>query len=106
MTFDERFQVFEQREIREARAHAEAGGIAVHLHCFLTPTAPQCFKAAVKRGESIAHVFGKDAAELERIARAVGVRTIFIDRRGTPSMHVDLCGAPLRKLLSLIGAAP
>lgn len=106
LIIDERYQVFQQRDIREARAHALAGGIAVHLHCFVFPNSPQCFKAAVKRGEEIAHVFGQDADELKEIARAMGVRVLFIDKPGTASQHLDLCGAPLKKLLTCIGAIP
>jgi hypothetical protein len=63
----------------------------------------RCFRAAVERGEFIAHVFGLNAGELERIARAVGVKRTYIDRPGTQRQHHDLCGAPLKRLLDAIG---
>lgn len=106
LIIDERYQVFQQREQRAAIEHALAGGIAVHLHCFVFPNSPNCFKAAVKRGEEIAHVFGQDAEELKQIAKAMGVKVLYIDKPGTPSQHTDFCGAPLKKLLAAIGAVP
>ena len=99
---DERRQVFQQMEIAEARAHSMAGGIAIHLHRFIGPRAPQCFKRAIAKGESIAHVFGQDRAELERIARSVGINVVVIEKEGTPSQHFDACGTPLKRLLESV----
>lgn len=101
-TTEDRTQVFQPLEVREARAHAMAGGIAVHLHKIVFPHSPECFKRAVARGEYIAHVFCQDAKELERLGRSMGVRVIYIDKPGTDRQHIDMCGAPLKKLLASI----
>lgn len=106
LIIDERYQVFQTREQDAAVAHALAGGIAVHLHSFVFPHSPMCFRMAVKRGEQIAHVFGQDADELKAIAKAMGVKVLFIDKPGTNRQHTDMCGAPLKKLLACIGAIP
>jgi hypothetical protein len=98
-----RIRVFSQPEMHAAIEHAAAGGIAVHLHCFVFPNSPKCFRDAVARGEWIAHVFGQDADELAALARAVGVRRTYIDRPGTPRQHHDLCGTPLKRLLWDVG---
>lgn len=105
-TPDDRLQVFQTKEQDAAIAHAAAGGIAVHLHSIVFPHSPQCFRRAVARGEQIAHVFGQDAAELEKLAKHHGVRVIYIDKPGTPRQHIDMCCAPLRSLLDEIGAKP
>jgi hypothetical protein len=101
-TIEDRTQVFQALELREAVSHAQAGGIAVHLHKIVFPHSPKCFKDAVKRGEYIAHVFGLDKQELARLGRQMGVRVIYIDKEGTERQHIDMCGAPLRKLLESI----
>lgn len=92
-------KIFEQKAIREAQAHAIAGGQALHLHRMLTPTAPKCFVAAVNRGEDIAHLFDQNTERLQQTAKFLGVRVIFIDKPGTSGQHIDLCGGPLRKAL-------
>lgn len=96
-------RVFATLELREARAFAAAGGIAIHLHRFVTHRAPACFKRDVAAGYPIAHVFGADAEALAALARRCGVRVVLVERRGTPSQHVDMCGRPLRRLLELAG---
>lgn len=101
-TSEDRRQVFQPNEIHEARAHAQAGGIAIHLHKIVFPHSPQCFRQAVKRGEYIAHVFGQDAEELRALARSLGIKVVFIDKEGTPSQHLDCCGAPLKRLLESV----
>lgn len=92
-------KVFQTREMHEAIAYAGNGEIAIHLHSIVFPRSPACFRDAVARGEQIAHVFGKDRSVLTSLARRLGVRIIVIDNPGTDKQHVDLCGAPLRKLL-------
>ena len=72
----------------------------MHLHTFITPKAPRCFKEAIARGEKIAHLFDLDTERLSKTARALGVRVCFIDGRGTPRQHIDLCGMPLKKALA------
>jgi uncharacterized protein (DUF58 family) len=94
-------KTFTQGEFREAEAHAVAGGQALHLHRIITPRAPNCFKAAIARDEDIAHLFDRDEARLRATARTLGVRVIVIDRKGTTTQHIDLCGAPLKKALAL-----
>jgi len=106
MKIDERFQVFETRDMDAAIAHAQAGGIAVHLHSIVFPHSPRCFRMAVQRGEQIAHVFGQNADELRELAKFIGINVIYIDKEGTPRMHLDCCAGPLRKLLAAIGAEP
>jgi len=101
-TPEERRQVFQPQELAEAKAHAQAGGIAIHLHKIVFPHSPRCFREAVARGEYIAHVFGQDKAELERLGREMGIRAIYIDKPDSDRMHIDMCGAPLRKLLASI----
>lgn len=96
-------RIFEDREHREAEAWSMAGGVAVHLHSIVFDRSPTCFKAAVQRGERIAHLLDQDAARLYATARSLGVRVIVIERKGRPWQHVDLCGAPLRKLLREVG---
>lgn len=92
-------KTFFQNQLREALAHAEAGGQAIHLHRVIPDRkrAPRCFVAAVDRGEFIAHLFDRDECRLRATARRLGVRVIVIDRAGRPEQHIDLCGMPLRR---------
>lgn len=101
-TREERTQVFQPAELHEAVAHALAGGIAIHLHKIVFPHSPLCFRNAIKRGEFIAHVFGQDKGELDQLGRQMGVRVIYIDKADTPRQHLDMCGAPLRRLIESI----
>lgn len=80
-----------------------AGGVAVHLHSIVFERSPDCFKAAVGRGERIAHLLDQDTARLYTTARRLGVRVIVIERQGKPWQHIDLCGGPLKKLLHEAG---
>jgi len=97
-------KAFYPMQVKEAVAHAAAGGQALHLHRIIVDRrkAPRCFVAAVDRGEPIAHLFDLDSARLVRTARSLGVKVIFIDRDGTNSQHIDLCAGPLRKALALV----
>lgn len=101
-------RVFAQRDVAAAKAHAAAGGQALHLHKIIPDRrrAPRCFVAAVDRGEFIAHLFDLDRERLIRTVRALGVRVIHVDRDGEPGQHIDLCGAPLRKLLAAVPPEP
>jgi hypothetical protein len=93
---------FTDRQVEEAWAHAEAGGQALHTHAIICDRAkaPRCFVRAVDRGEKIAHLFDMDEARLVATARRLGVNVVVVERPGRKGMHVDLCGAPLRKALA------
>lgn len=92
---------FEERELHEARAHAMAGGQALHMmsgrYAYLRPDTPNCFKG---RGQ-IAHLFDQSIPRLAATAKKLGVRVIKIERASTPSQHIDLCGKPLARALAL-----
>ena len=93
---------FLPKQIREAIGHALGGGFALHLHTLgVGAAAPAVFRLAVARGEWIAHLFGQDADGLQAFALELGVGRVVIDRRGEAAQHVDLCGLPLVRALSL-----
>jgi hypothetical protein len=88
-------------QVEEAIEYSMKGGQALHLHNIIPneDTAPRCFVDAVNRGEDIAHLFDQDARRLKNTAAILGVNIIVIEYKGTPHMHVDLCGRPLRKAI-------
>lgn len=96
---------FEQRQIREALAHAAEGGQALHIwdpgpHAAQTyPNAPAVFL----QNRPWAHLIDDDLERLTATARRLGVRRVFVDRRGQRGQHVDLCGGPLDKALAECG---
>jgi uncharacterized protein (DUF58 family) len=92
---------FTQMQLREAIAYAADGGQALHTHRIIPSRdrAPRCFVRAVDAGQDIAHLFDQDRDRLERTARRLGVRVIVVERAGTLSQHIDLCGGPLRQAL-------
>lgn len=94
-------KAFCQMEVEEAVAEADGGGQALHLHRIIVDRdrAPRCFVAAIDRGEPIAHLFDRDEKRLIATAKGFGVKVIFIDRRGTESQHIDLCGGPMWKAI-------
>lgn len=96
---------FSTMEIKEAYAHAEEGGQALHTHNIIVDErrAPQCFVRAIRRGEWIAHLFDLDSKRLVKTARELGVNVIFIDGEGTSRQHIDLCGSPLKRALVRCG---
>jgi hypothetical protein len=94
-------KVFQMMQIQEAREHAAAGGQSIHLHRLLGLSPPKCFVDAVARGEDIAHFFDQNRSRLESVAQQVGVRVVVVERPGTASQHIDLCGGPLARLLRL-----
>lgn len=87
---------FEQNEIRAAREHAAQGGQALHVHR-INMVGHQLFR----RYPEIAHLFDQDIDRLRATARSLGVRVIVIEKTGTPSQHVDLCGKPFEKAKAL-----
>ena len=94
---------FQQNDLRAAIAYAKEGGQALHLHRLIAnrKKAPACFIRAINRGEDIAHLFDQDVDRLKATARSLGVNVILVEREGTPKQHIDLCGAPLRKAVTL-----
>lgn len=96
-------KIFQRMQLHKAIEYAAGGGVAIHLHNIVFPKSPKCFRDAVARGESIAHVFGQDRQQLVSIAKRMGVRVIVVERQGTSRQHVDMCGKPLKKLLAEVG---
>lgn len=94
-------KTFEERQIREAYAHAQEGGQALHLmagrYAYLREDTPSCFKGR----RQIAHLFDQDRERLIRTARRFGVRVILVEREGTHQQHIDLCGKPLERAMEL-----
>lgn len=96
-------KVFNCNQLKEAYAYAASGEVAVHLHRIVFPSSPSCFKRAVAAGYPIAHIFAQDVQMLIELARRSGVRVVVVEHEGTRRQHVDLCGQPLRHLLSEMG---
>lgn len=98
-------KVFRQNEIRAARQYAQdhPDEVAVHLHYFVFPNSPTCFKRDRNLGLPIAHLFSQDLDLLVCLARRHGIKKIMPERVGTPSQHIDMCGKPLRELLEEMG---
>lgn len=63
--------------------------------------APAVFRLAVARGEWVGHLFDRDEDRLRRTAAALGVKVVYVDRRGEAAQHIDLCGWPLQRALLL-----
>jgi hypothetical protein len=98
---------FTTLELPKALAYAAAGGQALHTHRIIVnpAAAPRCFVRAVERGQDIAHLFDLDTERLKATAAHLGVKVLFIDKEGTSSQHIDLCGAPLRRAMAIAGTA-
>lgn len=98
---------FEQREIREALTCAAEGGQALHVWdpgpepAKTWPKAPAIFL----RNRPWAHLFDHDVERLTATARRLGVRQVYIDRKGERGQHVDLCAKPLERALAECAAA-
>lgn len=60
---------------------------------------PRCFQ----KTKRWAHLFCEDTEQLEKKARALGVRAIKVSRRGRRGQHIDLCGRPLEKAIRECG---
>jgi hypothetical protein len=74
-------KLFEQRQVREAKAHAASGGQALHLFIW--------------NGKKHGHLLDQDRGRLVEAARRFGVRSVFIHNADRPEQHVDLWGQPL-----------
>ena len=97
-------KIFRESELEDALFHSATGGQALHCHRIITPDAPHCFTAAVKRGEHIGHLFDQDTDRLLTLAECMGLRRIRIHHAGTPKQHVDLCGGPMVKMMVFVHA--
>lgn len=99
---------FTQWELKEALAHTAAGGQALHLHRIIVDRrkAPKCFVRDVDAGKDIAHLFDQDEKRLRLTAKQLGVRVLVVEHMGTDGQHIDLCGAPLRKAITLCSQSP
>jgi hypothetical protein len=90
---------FAMGKLREAYAHADAGGQALHLmeHSGgLYPNAPTCFR----RTRRFAHLIDNNRERLVATARRLGVRRIVVSRDGKRGQHIDLCGRPLERAIA------
>lgn len=85
-----RFKRFGTREVREARAHAAAGGIALHANLFKF------------RGLETYHMLGPDEPTLIAAGALVGLPPHRLHRSRT--LHFDLFGEPLARALALCEA--
>lgn len=90
---------FEYRQVKDALAHAAAGGQA--LHVFSADTWPGPAPAIFRRYKTWAHLIDDDEERLRRTAKTLGVRKIVVGRRGAHGQHVDLCAGPLQRALAL-----
>jgi hypothetical protein len=83
------WRYFSTREVREARAWAEAGGIAVHENIWAS------------RGRRTCHLLARDEQALLDAARLVGCDDRWIQR--TRTLHFDLVEVYLEKALARCG---
>lgn len=104
-------KLFAEKQVREAVAHAAAGGEALHVFSGRIAEAiarvrrvPACFRGHAEIG----HLFDQDRPRLVATARRLGVRVVKVERAGEAGQHVDLCGQPLAraKLLTRDSAPP
>lgn len=84
-------KLFQMSEISEAIQHAKEGGQALHLHS-LSRGHP-----LFARYPEIAHLLDMNLDRLMKTAKALGVRVIKVERKGTDRQHIDLCGKPLER---------
>lgn len=80
------WRYFESREVREARAWAAAGGIAVHRNIWRSRGRPTC------------HLLALDEAALLDAARSLGCSDRWIQR--TRTLHFDLVEVHLERALA------
>lgn len=80
------WRYFGSREIRDARAWAEAGGIAVHRNIWRSRGRPTC------------HLLARNEAALLDAARSLGCSERWIQR--TRTLHFDLVEVYLERALA------
>lgn len=85
------WRYFSTREVREARAWAAGGGIAVHENIWKS------------RGRRTAHLLAPTEADLLDAARSVGCQDWWIQR--TRTVHFDLVDPFLSRALRRCGVA-
>jgi hypothetical protein len=81
------WRYFTTRQVRDARAHAASGGIAVHENLYKL------------RGHRTCHLLAPDEAALVAAGAALGLGPERIHRSNTP--HFDLFGPTLARALAL-----
>jgi len=88
------------RALIAARAHAMAGGQALHL--WEPKDYPDHRKAPLvfRNSPLWAHLFDQDLVRLKETCETSRVRVVVADRVGTPSQHIDLCAGPLERALA------
>lgn len=89
-----RWRYFELMELREALAHAAAGGIAVH-HTGMP----------FRKWPFTAHLFAPDTDALLDAVRSVGADPKWLQDAGTEDEHYDLMGGPLARAMRRCGRA-
>jgi len=75
------WKYFRQFELREALAHTDAGGIAVHE------------SGQTRGGKPTAHLLAGTPRDLANAAEEVGLKNGYV--QADPRPHFDLWGAPL-----------
>ena len=80
------WRYFGTRQVREARAFAQSGGIAVHENLYKL------------RGHRTCHLLAPDEATLIAAGRALGLGPERLHRSNT--VHFDLFGEPLERALA------
>ena len=83
------WRYFRSREVREARAWAAEGGIAVHENIWKS------------RGRRTCHLLARTEAELVAAAQSVGCEDWWIQR--TRTLHFDLVEVYLERALARCG---
>lgn len=91
---------FDQREVREAIAHAKSGGQALHVFAAINGMpAPNCFC----KSPNWAHLFDQDEDRLRNTAKQLGIKRIFVHQPGTEKQHIDICGKVLQRAIEVAG---
>lgn len=85
------WRYFASRQVREARAWAAAGGVAVHENIWKS------------RGRRTCHLLARSEAALLDAARSVGCKDWWIQR--TRTVHFDLVEDYLERALTRCGVA-
>lgn len=83
------WRYFRTREVREARAWAASGGVAVHENLFKS------------RGRRTAHLLAPDEKTLLEVAGELGCSPRWIQR--TSTLHFDLVEVHLERALARCG---